>query len=807
MNDLKFAFRQLLKNPGFTAVAVLTLALGIGANTAIFSMADSALWRPLPFTEPRQLIVLGEGNLQERSRGGASAANFRNWRAQARSFSAFAALSTVSFNLSGSGAPERLIGGQVTEDFFGMLKVQPVAGRLFGSADFQSAQSNLALLSQRLWKRRFDRSADIIGQTIKLNGSLHTVIGIVPEAVEAVQERIDVWVPLIFTPDSLQNREARPYAIYARLRPDISVETARAEMQTMVGRLAADSPSLYRHLEIWLTPLGQRFGEDSWAIFRFLLITAGTILLIACANLASLLLVRSVHRGAEICLRSALGASRSRLIRQLSSESLLLACVGGAAGLLLARWGIDLLFASFPPTAGMELPSFIRFHLDWRVIGFALAISLLSGMLFGLVPSVEASKVNLMAGLQMGGRDSGGGRQARRLSQIFVVTQVAICFATVMFTAICFKSLDQWTRIDPGFKANNLLTVEMNLAGPDFTTEARRIAFLEQLLERARSVPGVRAAASADALPFAGPRLSQISVAGRPSKGASELVVYAADVGPDYFRTLGIPLLKGRMFAAQDNARAVPTAIVSQSLAAKLFGKTRDPIGQRIQIRGAALEIEIIGVVPNVLQATLGTIQSETRNLYLSHLQACGPRAMLVVRADQNLEGIGTALRRIVSELNPELPLFAVQSMEALITNDPDAAFLRHLASCMALFSVLAVILAVVGVSGTGAYWVAQRTREFGIRMALGSTVSRIVALVTLHGMKPVLVGVIFGFFANQAFVRPIAQALFYNLAANIEAWMILDIGLLLVLSMGVACLLPARRAAKVDPMEALRYE
>src|SRR5438093_854833 len=802
MNDLKFAFRQLLKNPGFTAVAVLTLALGIGVNVAVFSMANAVLWRPLNLPEPDQLVQLGEGDLLNGNRGGVSASNFRDWAEHSRSFSQIAAMRTTALNLGGVGNPERLVGAEISEDYFGVLRVEPQSGRFLAKEDFASGE-HVALISHRLWLRRFRAGTNIFGKAIRLNGEPHTVVGVVPECLETLQENVDLWTPLFITPEQLLNRENQPYTLYARLRPRVSVEQARAEMKAIAGRLATDFPSLYSRLEIWIAPLGERF-EGSRPIFLFLLAVTGAILVIGCANLASLLLVRSLHRRTEICVRSALGADRLRVIRQLLMESLVLSTLGGGFGLLFARWGFDLCKSALPPGLAVRLPNFMQFHLDWRVLGFALLVCIGAAFLFGLVPAIQSSKVNLSSGLQAGGRDLTGGFQARRLSVIFVATQITVCFATVLFTAICFKSLRQLAQIEPGFDSQNLLTFEMTLVWPVFVSIVQRSSFLGQLVERTKALPVVRSVSSSDTLPFAGLAWRRVFAAGAASKGHKELVSYAAEISPDYFETLRIHLLRGRGFTRQDNLGSPPVALVSDWLAQRLFGKGKNPIGERIRLHGDAREIEIVGVVPNVQQSMLGTIRSQTMNLYLSQQQFCGQRAMVAFRTEKDPINLATSIRKIVAEINPDLPLFALRTMEELIALDQQ--YFRYLIWCMAVFSLIAGALAVLGIYGTVAYTVAQRTREFGVRLALGATAPRLLSLVTLQAMKPIGVGMILGVFASAWLVRPLVNSLFQNVA-DAEPWMFLSIGLSLAVATGAACVIPAIKAAQTNPVETLRYE
>ncbi|MCI0538819.1 MAG: ABC transporter permease, partial [Verrucomicrobiales bacterium] len=408
--------------------------------------ANAVLWRPVPFAEPNQLVMLGEGDLHSGSRTGVSASNFRDWQEQCRSFSEVAALRTRSLNLAGAGAPERLLGGEISEEYFRMLRIQPELGRLFERTDFVSGDQRLAVLSHRLWKRRFGGNTLIPGQTIRLNGESHIVVGVVPESVESIGSNLDLWTPLVISPEFLANRELQPYSLYARMRPGISLEQTRSEMKTVASRLAAEYPSLYRRLDIWVSPLGMP-SEDARPVFLFLLGITGAILLIACANLASLLLVRSVHRQREICVRSALGAGRFRVIRQLLTENLIVAMAGGCAGLLFARWASDLLKYAMPAGLAEELPVLMQFHLDWRVLVFAFVVCAGAALLFGLVPAIESSRVSLSSGLQSGARDLTGGHQARRLSLVFVTAQIALCFATFLFTACVSRAFGRRPRL------------------------------------------------------------------------------------------------------------------------------------------------------------------------------------------------------------------------------------------------------------------------------------------------------------------------------------------------------------------------
>ncbi len=446
----------------------------------------------------------------------------------------------------------------------------------------------------------------------------------------------------------------------------------------------------------------------------------------------------------------------------------------------------------------------MQFHLDWRVLGFALLVCISAAFLFGLVPAIQSSKVNLSSGLQAGGRDLTGGFQARRLSVIFVATQITVCFATVLFTAICFKSLRQLAQIEPGFDSQNLLTFEMTLAGPGFVSIEQRSSFLGQLVERTKALPGVRSVSSADTLPFAGLAWRRVFAAGAASKGHKELASYAAEVSPDYFETLRIPMLRGRGFTRQDNLGSPPVALVSDWLAQRLFGKGKNPIGERIRLHGEAREIEIVGVVPNVQQAFISTIRSRTMNLYLSQQQFCGQRAMVAIRTGKDSVNLATRIRKIVAEINPDLPLFAVRTMDELIALDQQ--YFRYLTRCMAVFSIVAGALAVLGIYGTVAYTVAQRTREFGVRLALGATARRLLSLVILQAMKPVGAGLILGVFASAWLVRPVVNSIFRNVA-DAEPWMFLSVGLSLAVATGAACVIPAIKAAQTNPMEALRYE
>lgn len=796
--DLQFAARMLRKNPGFTTVAVLTLALGIGVNTAIFSMTVSTLWRPLPLPESDRLVEIGETDQAYRYDLGTSGGEFLDWKENCRSFSELAAIWYENLNLDTSADAEQLNGARVTENFFRTLDVPPRVGRYFSAADIEAGRDNLAVISDQFYRRHFGGKSDVVGETLRLNGETYEIIGVAAPEVRSFSGGTSVWLPLVFTQ---RTRDARGYRTIARLKRDVSPGQARSEMAVVAARIGADFPSIHSHLVIDLRQLSERFGE-SLTLFHALLAIVGIVLIIACANLAGLLSVRSVYRRQEIGVRGALGATRLRIVRQLVVESLVLSCLGGVMGVLFAVWGFDLILGLMPSDLATILAGISELGLDWRVIGFACALSLGSGILFGLVPAIETSRHTLASTLQSG-RNAGGGHQSKRLSEIFLCTQVAVCFACASVLGTILLSVSRFLDANPGFDPKNLLTLKLTLAGPEFAVERQRIAFVEQLDEQIKALPSVQSVASADILPFAGMRTAQIGVEGEASRGRRDSRPLVASVNPEYFATMKELLVRGRVFTRQDDSRGLPVALLNENLAGDLFGTKGNAIGRRILLRGQARAYEVIGIVGNVHHEMLVPGKAQTPKLYLSQLQDCPSEVSIVIRTQAKTTGMLAAVRKAVSEVNRHVAIFDIKMMSERIADDQQMT--RFGAGCLILFASLALVITVIGVHGTTGHAIAQRSREFGVRLALGSTAMQLVMLVTRQGMKTITAGLVLGLLVSaglHAILTSTTDGLAPPTLGVFSAISAAVIGSLLV-----ACLITALRVRTTNPIDVLRHE
>jgi putative ABC transport system permease protein len=796
--DISYGLRMVRKNPGFTAVAILTLGLGIGVNTAIFSMAASAVWRPLPLPNSEQLVELWENDPAHAYNLGTSGSEFLDWKENCRGFTELAAIWPTGFNLGDAAEPERIAGAAVSDNFFHLLGVHPIAGRFFLPADGETGRTNLVVLSDHFARRFFGTQRNVPGRTLRLNGTTYEIIGVAPAEVESFSGNTSVWMPLMWTEAT---RTARGYRTIARLKPGIPLAQTRLEMVAVAARISADSPSVHSHLEIELQPLNERYS-NSQTLFRGLLAIVGVILIIACASLAGLLSVRSLYRRHEIGVRGALGASRFRIVRQLLIESLVLSSFGGAAGIFFARWGFDLIFGLMPSNLSVNLGGISELTLDWPVIGYAAVLSLLSGILFGLVPAIQASRHSLSTALQSG-RNAGGSYQSRRLSLLFMTTQVAICFTCVSVIGTLLLSVTGFLSANPGFDSENLLTFKITLAGPDLASASQRFALLEQLKEKLKAIPAIQSVAAADSIPFTGARAVPVSIEGAPSHGGRDVRPLVARVSPEYFSTMKEPLLRGRAFTRQDHSQAPAVAIINENLARHLFGTKVDPMGRRIVLRGHPVPYEIIGISGNVHHQMLVKGKALTAKVYLSQLQDCPENALIVVRTGDNERNKVASIRRAVAEAHPDLAIFDVQTMQERIVDDQQ--MIRYGAACLGLFAALAIIMALIGIHGTLANAIAHRQREFGVRIALGSSVPQLVLLVTRQGMTPVGVGLLIGVLSSlgtHAILRsslvgiaPPSGLLFFAISVGVAGSMLL------------ACLFTALRVRTANPIEALREE
>ena len=800
--DLRYGARMLLKAPGFTLIAVITLALGIGANTAIFSVVNAVLLRPFPYEAPERLVILQE-SISGGASGGVSYPNFADWQAQKTVCSSMAAVRTnESFNFTGAGEPERLQGRVVSAEFFSTLGIRPLPGRDFLAEEDRPGATPAVILSYGFWQRRFGADPGVIGTQLTLNNQSFTVVGITPANFQYGPEA-DVTVPIGLQAERYRLRGKDPGVnVVARLKPGVSQQQAETELNLIAARLEQQYPESNTGRRVLLTPLHESFVGDVRQPLLILLGAVGLVLLIACANVANLLLVRASARRKEMAVRVALGAGRVRIIRQLLTESVLLAAVGAALGILLAFWGTSLIISQVPD----GIPRLQEARVDAPVLVFTLAVSLLTGLLFGLAPALQASRPMLTEELKEGQRGSSGRRQ--RLRGVLVVCEVALTLALLAGAGLLIQSFRRVLQVNPGFEARNLLTMQLSVSNADGHQVAN---FFKQLQQEVRSLPGVRSVAVSNGLPLGVANQPPFIVEGRPRpEPGEEPVGIRYTVSPDYFRTLGIELIKGRVFAAQDTPDTPQVVIIDEVLARQHF-PGEDPLGKRMaQALPNAPSLEIVGVVRHVEHDSLDGQAPAQAQFYLNfdqipveRLPTQVRRINLLVRTELDPSSLTPAVRGRVASLNKDQALFNVRTMEQIVGQS--VAPRRFSMLLLTAFAAVALVLAGVGIYGMMSYAVAQRTREIGVRMALGARVSDVLKMVIGQSMRLVLAGVALGLAASVALTQTI-KSLLYGVSATDPATLI-TISLVLVVVALLASYIPARRAAKVDPLIALRYE
>src|SRR5258706_9639196 len=801
--DIHFAARMLRKNWGVTVIVVIVLALGIGANTAIFSVVNAALLRPLPYADPDKLVRLSEDSPSVPQMS-ISYPNFLDWREQNRVFSGIAAMQFRSLNLTGINEPERLAGRAVSAEFFDVLGVKPALGRSFSSAEDGSGATPVCIISDGLWQRRFGSDSGLINKQVSLSGTSYTVIGVLPESY-AFGTPTDVFVPIGLHADEMKERGSHPgiYAI-ARLKPGVTVETARAELIAMAERISAQYGM--KGNSATLTPLHEAFVGDVRRPLLILLGAVGFVLAIACANVANLLLARAATRHKEMAIRTALGAGRLRIFRQLLTESLLLAIVGGGIGLLLALWGIDLL-----RTAGADsLPSTAVIKLDGKVLIFTLAVSLLTGIIFGLAPAVGSAQTELHDTLKEGGRSSNAGGHRHWLRSTLVVTEVALSLVLLVGAGLLIKSFLHILDTDPGFKPQNLLTMQLALNAKKDEGE-KVLTFFNDLNRRIAGLPGVEAAAFWNGIPLGGAADTSFGIVGRPKPEPGkqpQTMLYITS--PDYLKAMGIHLVKGRFFTTQDTQKSPRVAVIDEAFARQQF-PDQEALGQHLAGDGKNNpDAEIVGVVAHVKHFGLDAVERVQPQLYLPFNQAAddmlpflAPRMNLIVRTTADPLNVTAAVRREVQALDPNQPVYNVSTMEQ--TLDQSLVTQRLSMTLLAFLASLALILAAVGIYGVMSYTVTQRSHEIGIRMAIGAQPRDVFKMIIGRGMMLALIGVAFGFAGAFGLTR-LMTTMLYGVEPTDPATFI-SIGILLTGVALVACYVPGRRATRVDPLVALRYE
>ena len=796
--DLRYSGRMLLKHPGFTLIAVITLALGIGANTAIFSIVNAVLLRPFPYHAPEQLVTLGEFV----PRGSVSYPNFVDWRAQSTVFeSASAVRSNENYNFTGAGEPERLSGRLVSAGFFSLLGTKPFLGRDFVAEDDHPGANPTVVLSYSFWSRRFGNDPNIVGKQIMLNDRSYTVVGVTPQDFQYGLDS-DVSIPIGLSAERFKARGSDPgIATVARLKPNVTLQQAQTETEMVYARMEQQYPDTNTGRRGHLLSLHETFVGDVRQPLLILLGAVALVLLIACANVANLLLVRASTRKREMSVRVALGANRSRIIRQLLTESLLLALIGAALGILIAHWGTSLIANQLP--AG--IPRLAEAGVDVRVLAFTLGVSLLTGLLFGLAPALQASRLNLTEALKEGDRGASGGRQ--RLRSVLVVAEVALTLTLLVGAGLLIQSFRRVLEVDPGFDPQNLLTMQVSVNNPDGNKVA---SFFHQLQENVRKLPGVRSVAISNGLPLATANHPTFFIEGRPlpEKG-KEPGAIRYTVSADYFQTMGIELLKGRGFSAHDTSTTPLVMVIDEALARHF--QNEDPIGRRIsQSSSGTPSYEIVGIVRHVEQYNLEGQETPTPQFYLNinqipaeRLPGYTRRINLLTRTDVEPMSLTSAVRGQIAALNKDQPVFNVRTMDEIVAQS--IAPRRFSMLLLAVFAVVALALASIGIYGMMSYSVAQRTREIGLRMTLGAQQGNVLRLVIGHGMKLALAGVVLGVVAALALTRTMSNLLFGVSATDPLTFV--AIALLLAFVALLACWVPARRATKVDPMIALRYE
>lgn len=803
--DLRFGARMLLKSPGFTLVAIATLAIAIGANTAIFSVVNGVLLKPLPYRAPEQLIRLYERS-QTTPKFPMALGNFQDYRAQNTTLSGLALYTGQDMELAQDNRPERLSAMGITAGFFDLLGVQPMMGREFRQEDELPGNNAIVILSYKLWERRFNSDSGIVGKAITLSGRPYTVVGVLPPGVQHVGgdyrstahgESVDVWGPIELPPQA--GRGAHFCNAIGRMKPGVSIAQADADLNAIAERLAQQFPNTNQSWRIGVKSLHEEIVGNSRTSLLVLFGAVFFVLLIACVNVANLLLARATAREREMAVRSAVGAGRGRIVRQLLTESLLLALISSALGILLAQWAIEALSLLGPE----QLPRLQAVSLDGRILLFTLGLMLLTGVLFGLAPALQAGQINLNELLKEGGRGGASNRQ-RRLRDTLVVTEVALALVLLVGAGLLIRSFWKLQQSDPGFHSEQVLTASLSLPNARYGEPAKVAAFQQRLLERIATLPGVQSAGLTSDLPWTGyDENAGFTIEGKtfpPNGGAGGRYHF---VSPDYFRTIGVPLVAGRFFTANDNLDSPKAVLLNRSLA-ELYWPGESAIGKRFTFSSQPTEkswFTIVGVVGDVKD--FPNSRAAVPAFYLPTAQQAPRQTILAVRSSGNPLGLVESVRNEVSALDKDLPLAEVKTLETVASKA--LAGQRFTLWLVGFFALTALLLAAIGIYSVLSYLVAQRTHEIGVRMALGAQLGDVLKLVIRQGMLLVLSGITLGLVAAFGLTRLMKGLLFEVKTADPLTFVC--VAALLAIVALLACYIPAWRATKVDPMIALRYE
>ncbi|MEY2483702.1 MAG: hypothetical protein QOK24_2230 [Verrucomicrobiota bacterium] len=802
MADLRYAIRMLAKSRAFTVIAILTLGLAIGANSAIFSVVDAVLLRPLPYPRSEQLVRVF-GKQPQLDLAPNSPANFLEWKEENQVFERIGTYVGQGFNLLGGDKPERVIGARVSADILPLLGVQSALGRFFTNDEDQDGRGQVVILSHDFWRSRFGGDANTLRQTITLNDRPYAVIGVMPAGFAFPNTRTQVWVPIAFNAAERKTRDTNFIDVVARLKPGVSIEQARANMSAVARSQAERYPKTNTGIGVTLVSLQEHIVGDVRPMLVVLLAAVAFVLLIACANVANLLLARAAVRQREMAIRGALGASRSRVIRLLLTESVLLAVLGGAAGLLLAFWSLDLLVSLKPA----NLPRLGEIGVNRAVFLFTLAVSVLTGLLFGVAPALQVSKLDLNEGLKESSRGGTDSPRRHRLRALLVVSEVALSLVLLVGAGLMIRSFSRLLAVDPGFKADHVLTAFVSLPVSKYPKREEQTAFFDRLLERLRNLPGVSAAGIVTDIPLYGGSSTGFDIEGHPeaAPGTRSMTDYRL-INSDYFAAMGMKLVKGRAFSRYDTEAAPGVVIINETLAARFFAG-EDPIGRRLDLSGDPKDLrEIVGVVGDV--RNYGVDAEVKPEVYVPFLQSA-PNYLsgvvsamtVVVRSAVEPTALGSALREQVQALDKDQPVSAIRTMEWYLADS--MAQRRFNMLLLGVFAGLALVLAAVGIYGVIAYTVTQRTHEMGIRIALGARNGDILKLIFTNAMFTTAAGIVIGLGAAFGLTR-LLQNLLYQVTAT-DPFVFASIPILLLLVAMVATYIPARRAMKVNPITALR--
>ena len=801
--DLRFGFRALLKSPGFTAITILTLALGIGANTAIFSVVDAVLLRPLPYHEPHRLVTLFESKAPNdlSSRNGVAPGNFLDWRTQNHVFTQVGAVSLPGFNITGTDRPERVNGAALSSGMLRLLGLRPALGRDIEPADDRAESERVVVIGYALWQSRFGGDSRVIGSTLRLGTMPHTVIGVLPQGLTFPEESVELWVPLeqTISPKDMQWRNSHYLSVYARLKPDVTLVQARDEMNRIAAEAKRANPDTNSGPGICAIPVQEDLVGDIRPVLLTLFAAVGLVLLVACANVANLLLVRATSREREMSMRRALGASTSRLVRQMLTESVLLSVAGGGAGLLVAEWVLRGLLALRP----ISLPRHNAIGTDWRVLAFTFAVAVGTSVVFGLIPALRAARPSLDLALRGSSRGSTSGSGALRLRNALVAGEIALSLVLLIGAGLLIQSFLRLRDGDLGFRGDHIVTARVSIPKDKYAGDPEVVGFYDRLMARVRALPGVEAAGTVSFLPLTGRNFdNSFDIVGRPPRPSSDptyALIRFAD--PDYFDTLGIPLLRGRRIAESDHASAPRAVVISASMAER-YWPGADPVGQHVLVYMGENPApwEVVGVVRDV-RASIADEPSPT--IYFPYAQSPYRYMVLTVRTRTDPKVMIETIREATRSIDPDQPLSQVRTLDELL--ERTLLPWRFSTTLFGWFAALALLLGVAGIYGVVSYTTGQRTREIGVRMALGARRGDVLRLILRQGLRVSLVGVAAGLAAALYLTRFLVAQL-YGVPPRDALTFAVTAAAMTAVSLA-ATYLPARRATRVEPVVALRCE